>query len=316
MVGIANDPLISVVICTRNRADLLYRALASVARQDFRTGQHEVLVVDNGSTDRTREVVAAAAACGPVRYLHESEPGLCVARNLGWRGARGRYIAYLDDDAVARPGWLAAIPAGFRCWHRPPGVVGGRVVPDWEARRPDWLSDEIALSLTIVDWGAETRELVDLGAEWLVGANMAVPRELLASVGGFHPWLDRVGSNLLSGGDVHLQKEIARRGHPCLYHPPMAVEHLVPAARLTREWFERRYFWQGLSDAVMHLVERSPSRVQRLRLAGARLAGLASARTKLASLVMPAKQRAQLTTRCFALIELGFVMGMLGYARR
>src|SRR5262249_24766290 len=134
------------------------------------------------------DVVAGFQGAAQVRYLREERIGLCIARNNGWQAASGRYIAFFDDDAIALPGWLAAIRDGFASASGSTGVIGGRVDPIWEQRRPAWLADEIAGSLTIVDWGEPQRVIPDIRREWLVGANMAVPRALLAEIGGFHHW--------------------------------------------------------------------------------------------------------------------------------
>ena len=309
-------PAISVVICTRNRAELLRQAMASVVDQQFPRADFEIVVVDNASTDRTADVAARFEGAARVRYLREERVGLCIARNTGWQAASGRYVAFFDDDAIALPGWLAAIRDGFAAASGSVGVIGGRVDPIWEERRPAWLADEIAGSLTIVDWGEPGRVIPDIRREWLVGANMAVPRERLAEIGGFHPWLDRVGNQLLSSGDVFLQMELIRRGYQCVYLPAMAIQHRVPAARLTRRWFLRRFYWQGVSDAVIQLIEKTPSPAARLRIAVGRAALVLRSRRKLAALLLPAGRPKAFAARCLALIDIGFILGLLGAARR
>jgi glycosyltransferase involved in cell wall biosynthesis len=308
-------PLISVIVCTRNRAELLARALASVAGQEFPRDDYEILVVDNGSTDRTPEVAMEFQGRVDIRCLREERVGLCIARNTGWQAASGRYVAFFDDDAIALPGWLAAIRDGFGAASEPVGAIGGRVRPIWGGPRPPWLADAIAGSLTIVDWGPSGKFIDDIRREWLVGANMAVPKALLAEVGGFHPWLDRVGNNLLSSGDVFLQKELMRRGYRCLYLPAMAVQHLIPASRLNQQWFARRFYWQGVSDAVMHLIEKKPSLPARVRLALARSAAVLRSPRRMASLLLPTGRPDAFAAKCFALIDLGFISGLLGAAR-
>jgi hypothetical protein len=79
---------------------------------------------------------------------------------------------------------------------------------------------------------------------------------------------------MLSSGDVFLQKAVVARGLACVYDPGIAVRHLVARGRLTQEWFRRRYYWQGISDAVMELIEDAPSRAERARRAAARSARL------------------------------------------
>jgi glycosyltransferase involved in cell wall biosynthesis len=308
-------PLISVIICTRNRDLLLRKAIQSVVNQDFPHTEYEVVIVDNGSKDRTSEIVKEFQDRARIRYIYEERIGLCIARNTGWRAAEGRYIAFFDDDAIACPGWLTAIRRAFEGMAVPVGVVGGRVAPIWERQPPSWLANEIAGSLTIVDWGPVEKTIKDIRLEWLVGANMVVPKALLTEVGGFHPWLDRVGTNLLSSGDVYLQREIIRRGFCCRYVPSIAIKHFVPASRLNQHWFLRRFFWQGVSDAIIYLLENTPSRRERVRLVLRRSMRLVRSSKTRAALMLPASRPEVFTARCFWLIDVGFVFGLLGLAR-
>jgi glycosyltransferase involved in cell wall biosynthesis len=307
---------ISVVICTRNRADLLRTAIASVVEQDFPRSDYELVVVDNGSTDHTRTVVSGFETAGNVVYLREDTVGLCVARNAGWRACRGPHVAYFDDDAVAHSGWLSAIGDTIERCGATLGVAGGRVDPIWQGTRPEWLSDRIAGSLTIVDWGSCEQEITDLARSWLVGANMVIPKALLERVGGFDPRLDRYGENLLSSGDVFLQKKIAELGYRIVYVPEIAISHLVPPARLDQRWFRSRFYWQGISDAVMYRIERTPDRRRRVRTALARAARLLRSPGRLRALVFPTTDPDRFTQKCFALIDVGFIRGLLVDKRR
>ena len=304
-------PLVSVVICTYNRVRQLRGALQSVAAQTLPRDEFETIVVDNASTDETRTVAHEFRAAANVHYLFEPTRGLCHARNGGWRAARGQYVAYLDDDAEATPVWLVEILRAFGSVRPTPGCVGGRVDPVYEAPRPAWLSDDIALSLTIVDWSETSHVIQDLRREWLVGANLACRRAALEEVGGFHPALDRSGNNLLSSGDVYLQRLIMEAGHSCYYHPAAAVRHHVPASRLERRWFMRRYYWQGVSDAVMEILHDRPTASARRRAALRRALALFGSPTQLAALALPTADPVRFTNKCWALIALGHVVGLL-----
>lgn len=306
-------PRVSVVICTRNRSTDLANAIRSVVEQAPDTPPYEIVVVDNGSTDETRQIVAAFEGAGRVRYVYEPEPGLCHARNAGWRSARGEYIAYLDDDAVACATWVAHVVEGFDMAPEV-GVVGGRVDPVWQASRPAWLGDQAALGLTIVNWSDTPKILADLQSEWLVGANMAVRADLLKQAGGFRAELDRVGAQMLSSGDVFLLKEVVRCGFQCLYHPGMAVTHIVTPGRLTKRWFRRRYFWQGVSDAVMELLEQRPTAPVRASLA-ARAAARLLRRPGRMTTLLPTDDPRRFEDTCWTLIAIGHVAGLCGVAR-
>lgn len=308
------SPIVSVVICTHNRSGYVGRAIESVTTQDVPDDDYELLVVDNASTDETPAVCAAHAARRNFRYVREPRLGLCNARNTGWQAAAGRFVAYLDDDAVARAGWLRAVVDGFSRSPEP-GVVGGPVEPIWEAPRPAWLADEIAVSLTIIDWSSVPKLIPDVRVEWLAGANMAVPSKVLRELGGFNPSLDRVGNQMLSSGDVFLQQQILERGLTCLYHPGMAVGHVVPPSRLTPQWFVNRYYWQGVSDAVMQLIAERPTRTRRAALAGRRALRILRSPRTLRALSYSGSEPSRFTEKCFAMIELGHIAGLAWVAR-
>jgi glucosyl-dolichyl phosphate glucuronosyltransferase len=308
-------PLISTVICTHNRADYLEKAIRSVLGQRMSPAEYELIVVDNNSTDATAEFVGRFSHFGNLRYIFEPALGLCNARNTGWRKARGQYVAYLDDDAIAEPGWLSAIKEAFES-NPSLGVVGGPAVPIWEVDRPGWLSDDVAVSLAILHWSENPKRIADVRREWLVGANMAVPAAVLFEVGGFHPWLDRVGAQMLSSGDVFLQKKIIERGYVCLYYPAMAIRHHIHQSRLQKEWFARRYYAQGLSDFVMQLIETRPSLKKRFWMALTMVAELILSPRKLSALLLPSNNPKRLTEKYFALIKVGHIAGLMGALRK
>jgi glycosyltransferase involved in cell wall biosynthesis len=94
-----SDPQISAIICTHNREEYLGAAIDSLLEQDFYS--YEVIVVDNASSDRTREIVEERLSNPRLNYVYEPVTGLSVARNTGAKEARAPILAYLDDDAVA-----------------------------------------------------------------------------------------------------------------------------------------------------------------------------------------------------------------------
>ena len=116
---------VSVVIPTRNRCNQLARCLHSLAHQE--RSPDELLVVDNASSDDTAGTVARLQTDFPVRLVRESVVGVATARNRGLREARGEIVAFIDDDAVAEPGWLAAVEGAFLGDERI-GIVGGSIL--------------------------------------------------------------------------------------------------------------------------------------------------------------------------------------------
>jgi len=167
-------PAVSVVIPTRNRADYLSVALSSLAAQEV-DRPYEALVVDDGSTDGTAEVVRAAG----VRYLRQEGPGgLNAARNNGVRMTAAPVIAFLDDDVRVLPGWLRAVADGA---DRYPDAdaFGGPIRARLEGRAPSSCGREDP-PITTLDLGPEDAE-----ADMVWGANLAIRRSTFERMGPF-----------------------------------------------------------------------------------------------------------------------------------
>lgn len=245
------NPLISVVLCTLNRDYYLRSALHSLVNQSLSHEKFEILVVDNGSTDRTKEVVTEEF-CLPsnnIFYIYEPKTGANNARNTGLKAARGDYIVFFDDDAIASPKWLENILDKFQSSLPNIGCIGGKIDPIWESPRPDWLPDGLLGYLTILDISPVPKILSK--GEFLYSVNFAFNKAVLESVGGFEVGLDRIGNNLLSNGDIMVQKRIQDQGYVCFYDPEISVQHQIQASRLQPEWFYKRAYWQGISEGVM-----------------------------------------------------------------
>ncbi|MDJ0869632.1 MAG: glycosyltransferase [Myxococcota bacterium] len=227
-------PRLSIVVCTRDRPALLSDALASLEAQTLDGQLWELLVVDNGVGDGTREVVARHPTA---RLVAEPRTGISHARNTGWRAARGDYVGYLDDDVRAPACWLAAARA-VADGPSPP-VFGGPYTPVFGAARPVWFRDGYAS----LDLGPRARWL---GAqEFLSGANLFVRRDLLAACGGFDPTLGMRGARLGYGEEPELQLRLRRRGCGVYFDPGLCVEHLVRPEQLRVVWFARRSLAEG-----------------------------------------------------------------------
>ena len=253
---------VSAIICTHNRASYLAKALDSLERQSLSKSRYEVLLVDNCSSDGTRDlVVRRMSQISNLRYLFEAELGLSAARNRGLTEATGTLVAFLDDDAIADQDWLEWAVRVFEERSEDLGFVGGKVRPIWEAERPEWLSDNLLPFLSMTDLGDAPVE-VD-GPSGLVGANMIFRTQVLRDAGGFPTSLGRRGEKLLSNEEIQLKRRLESKGLVSLYHPRVCVSHHAVASRLTKQWYRHRLYWQGRSDAVLWRGDTSPSDGQR-----------------------------------------------------
>ena len=225
---------LSLVICTRNRADQLVQTLhkLSVIRSQL---HWELVVVDNESTDQTSAVLESFAANfdHPVQMIKQHGRGVAIAKNAGWQAARADIVVCLDDDCYPEPDYLDAM---FECFSKDPklGFVGGRIL----------LYDPTDRRITI----QESLEPVFFPAGGFIragvvqGASIGYRREAINAAGGFDPWFG--AGALYSGDELELMARISAAGWNGAYDPKPVVYHhhgrktWEDEARLTR-WYDR-----------------------------------------------------------------------------
>lgn len=235
---------VSIAIPTYNRSGEVEKTLAGLARLD-RAGcpDHEVLVIDNNSTDATPDVVNRLACLfgGRLRYVREERQGLNHARNRAVDEAAYEIVAYLDDDVDVDPRWLRHLSEAYAS--DDVAGVGGRAYLVFPGPKPRWLGESLEGYLTKVELGPCRRPA---GVHELYGVNLSFRKDWLRRAGGFRPDLDRVGTILISGGDDEMIARVLALGGKMLYEPGAVVGHRVPPSRLTRKWFWNRCFWGHL----------------------------------------------------------------------
>ena len=192
---------------------------------------------------------------------HRSGAGPSRARNTALREARGEFIAYMDDDAVAFPGWCEALLDTFRA-HPNAGAAGGPVEPIWPGAEPPWLHTLPRGYFTIVDLGSETPRTGKKG-EWLAGTNIAFRKSALEKTGGFNEGLGRIRSSLMSNEELVVSEKIAELGYESWYAPDARVMHRVHEDRVSQHWLRRRVSWQAVSDLLVN-----PKKMRRRHCAG------------------------------------------------
>lgn len=301
---------ISAIICTYNRASYLRKAIQSLVDQDLAKNEYEILVVDNCSSDDTKKVVTEEFNSAPnLKYIFEPQLGLSNARNTGWKAAKGAYIAYLDDDAIASSHWLSQLIQTFESTTPMPGCVGGKIDPIWEADRPQWLPDNLLPYLTILDWSDQT--LVLDKAQYIAGANMAFSKTALELVNGFQSELGRKGKKLLSNEELVLQNQLRNHNLDIIYDPIAVVDHHVVLNRLKQKWFLERTYWQGVSRAYLLATEESPSASKRFRMSSITLLKLLKAPKQIAALLLPTNNPRMVEAKCRAANKVGYIVGLL-----
>jgi glycosyltransferase involved in cell wall biosynthesis len=248
------DTFISVVVATFNRASFLDSCLEKLLSNTY--NNFEIIVVGQGTDDSTKRLISTKYANqAKLRYIHTDTVGLSHARNTGWKNARGDIIAFVDDDALVTPGWLEAYARVFSDIEPPPGMVGGRTVPSWEIECPHWFPKECEFLLGTYDIGNQIREFPD--TDLPVGANFAMLRSVIKEVGEFN---ERVGFSLgrehsmIAGEDSLIALRVKEAGYKIYYQPDAKVFHYISAKKLTKRYFLRRHFWEGITTLVIQYI--------------------------------------------------------------
>ena len=266
---ITSSPIVSIIVPTYNRAPSLRRALDSVSKVTYPHQQFEVVIVDNNSNDNTPQVAKELEDTGlTVRYVKESRLSFTVARHTGASTARGKILTYIDDDVVVEPDWLSHVVQVFQD-DESVGIVGGRIVPIYEADPPKWLdiNSDLVGWLSLLDLGPEVQE-----SPVAFGPNFSVRKDVLDQVGGFPA--DTIGVEAearpgvvekiyVGNGDVGLCKKVKDAGYKVMYSPAL-VHHMIPPVRLTKQWWKSRFAGEACVHALMAQLEMVETRQQLL----------------------------------------------------
>ena len=253
---------VSVIICTRNRAEELPDAIALLAAHGATVNGNEVLIVDNDSSDATPDVARELAARHRgVRIVHEPNAGLSHARNAGARAAANQYLCYLDDDARPAPGWRQSISWGLRADRIV--AAGGPIAALWPAEREDgWPAPGLEGALSVLDAGDTPRALEP--PEIVYGANWAIHKKTLLAAGGFDGHLGYSPEVKIGSEEVAVAWRVHLRGlGGTLYVPDAAVGHRISADRLNDDYLIGRFFAVGIEHAHLRLEREGRGR-QRL----------------------------------------------------
>jgi len=230
---------VSAVICSYNRARFIINAVESIFAQDYDRALFEVIVVDNNSTDNTKELLETFRQQHPeynFRYYVETNQGVAWARTRCAREAKGEIVAYLDDDSTAQPGWLASIVAFFD-QHPAAWSVGGKITPRFLTGIPGWYSKYFFGLVGNFDQGPRVKRLT--GARYPCGANMAFRAEVFKEIGYFNTDLGRKGGGLLANEEKDIYLRILAQNHEVYYLPHVEVLHSVEANKFDRNYVRR-----------------------------------------------------------------------------
>ena len=238
------DPLVSVVVCTYNRHEMLRDALRSLTLQETDDEfSYEIVVIDNGSTEPTRAVVAeiATSSLVAVSHVREEAQGFAQALNRGVREARGIWLAFSDDDQLAEPNWLKELLSAASVTKAK--FVGG-------ARRLQLPSGgTLALGpicrSVLGEYAYDGTARVCQGKSIPSGGNMLIAREVFNSIGLFDT------SMVFGGEDTDFVRRARASGIILSISPTAIVHHVIPPYRVTPSYFRWTSMRQGCNLAYL-----------------------------------------------------------------
>ncbi len=241
----------SIVICTFRESGRLAAAIDSALAQDFPADQFEVVVVNNNPADAAL-TAALDGRHDRVRVVVCPVPGLSAAKNAAVAVARGEYVCFLDDDAVADRNWLARLCRAFDA-HPETGVAGGPILLKSPEPRPPALVKGWETYWSHFSPAVTTYTEVDSWAKFPWGANWAARRRVLTAVGGFRTSFGRKRTDFAGGEELVAAALAQRLGYRIAIVPDAVVEHHVDPERFTARDVRK-------TMAVRHLIAHAARR--------------------------------------------------------
>jgi glucosyl-dolichyl phosphate glucuronosyltransferase len=257
---------ITVVVCTYNRCDILPRALESIAASSLPGSlRWEALIVDNNSTDRTREVAHEFCSRHPglFRYVFEPQPGLSQARNAGVREARGSILAFTDDDVTVEPTWLQNLTATL--YGKTYAGSGGRILPERTFSPPSWL--ELSGPRNLLGALCAYRDPGDVPGDFKdppYGANMAFRKEMFEKYGHFRTDLGHRPDSKIGFEDTEFGRRLMAGGERLSYVPSAVVYHEVDERKVRKDYLLAWWFDFGRGEVRQSESPLSTTRILKI----------------------------------------------------
>ncbi|MDU4695592.1 MAG: glycosyltransferase family 2 protein [Paenibacillus sp.] len=253
---------LSIIIPTQNRAKLLQGTLESIKNQTLPEHLFEVIVVDNGSTDQTSQIITRyMSEFKNFKSIYEQAPGLHNGRNRGFQSAQGDVLVYADDDIEALPQWLETI---LNVFDPDPmiGLLGGNNLPIYEGDPPSWVNElwsncpfgKMNGFYSLIDFGQMEGEVL---SRYVWGCNFSIRKTIVERLGGFNP--DGMPKNLLfyrGDGESDVARRLTKLGYKTYFHSDASVYHHVALSKMQISYIYQRSYAQGISDSYSAIRQR------------------------------------------------------------
>jgi glycosyltransferase involved in cell wall biosynthesis len=248
--------MLSVVFATRNGMRTLPDVLDAYCQLETPAGGWKLIVVDNASTDRSREIIASFQDRLPVKYLYEEKLGKNAALNTAIAHIEGDLVVLTDDDVFPRTEWLRCMRTAAD--NLPEySVFGGVVLPRWEMRPPNWIIAWVPPGPVFTLTPASLKE-GPMDPLLVFGPNMAVRTEILNRGFRFDATIGPRGVNYAMGSETELVRRLAQHGYAAWHVRGAKVEHFIRDFQIRRSWILGRAIRFGRGHYRMTRGEQRP----------------------------------------------------------
>jgi len=234
--------MLTVFIASRNGERTLPSVLQAYTQLQPPSSGWKLVVVDNGSTDRTHDIVASFQDKLPLTYVFEGKPGKNFALNTGLAHLEGDLAVFSDDDIYPHSDWLIRLQAAADA-QLSYAIFGGAVIPRWEAEPPDWINcvpRGPVFTLSEPNW-----EEGPIWPTFIFGPNMAIRAEIFKAGTRFDPSIGPRGTNYAMGSETELIQRLARQGNKTWYARNAVVEHFIRLQQMNKAWVLKRAIRYG-----------------------------------------------------------------------
>lgn len=247
----------TILLATRNRASTLEAVLNEYCRLEAPATGWDMVIVDNGSSDRTKQVVDAFSDRLRISYCVEPRPGKNAALNSGLALVTGDLIVFTDDDIFPKTDWLVQLCAAADT-QESYTVFGGIIRPRWEVPPSDLIWKTIPMDVCFGIHSSSVREgPADAGQ--VFGGNVAIRAEVFRSGFRFDPSIGPRPTAYAMGGETELIRRLELDGRKVWCCSTAIVEHLIPRVHLKISWILRRAERSGRAGALRFDVPASPA---------------------------------------------------------
>ena len=225
--------MLTVLLSTRNRIEVLREVLESYCKLQSPPSGWKLVVIDNGSTDQTSEILASFTNRIPLQFIVEPTAGKNNALNAGVSLLEGDLAVFTDDDAFPRSDWLIELRK-VADTQRGYSIFGGAIVPRWEVPPPPWIQwveKDAVYSIT-----NPSRTDGPIGADYVFGPNMAVRSSLFSSGVRFDPSFGPRGSTYPMGSETEFLMRLANSGEKAWFVSGAVVEHFIRTDQMKKSW--------------------------------------------------------------------------------